>query len=369
LGAKQILFVEDKAQQRDLFQTFIDEWNYEHTEEERCFVVHTRDDFPSAKEALTNYRFDCALFDLRLPDPDGGPREKSSGNELARIGLHENGIPVGIITGLRDDLSDELEESDTVRVFNKGDGDSYANAIAWFAGLWDMMEALAAARKHMQGLAADVFVRRMWPQWGTISAAAGNDGGKLVRIVTRQYVNLMGELLGLEQGGGWHPFECYISPSLEPIRAQTGDIFELAGSHWVVLTPQCDMATGKSENVLFAFCDPDCLSDWDSNVTKLREATAEQFAKRSSYFRNLVNQKEPACHFLPALPGENRPLMVQFTKLMTQPLVDVTANLVNRKASVSAPFLSNLTQRFGAYISRTGQPNIDVKHFTDVSSE
>ncbi len=363
MGDKQILFVEDKAQQRDLFRTVVDDWNHEHEADGRSFIVHTRDDFPSAKEALANYRFDCALFDLRLPDPDGGPREKPSGNELALIGLHENGIPVGIITGLRDDLAGELEESGTVRIFDKGDGDSYANAVNWFAGLWDMMEALAAARKHMQGLAADVFVRRMWPQWGTISAAAGDDGGKLIRIVTRQYVNLMGELLGLEQGGGWHPFECYISPSLEPDRAQTGDVFELDGGHWVVLTPQCDMATGKTENVLLAFCDPDCLSEWEANVAKLREATPEQFDKRSSYFRNLVNQKEPASHFLPALPGENRPLMVQFTKLMTKPLAEVTASLANRKASVSAPFLGNLTQRFGAYISRTGQPNIDVTHF------
>lgn len=364
MGEKQILFVEDKAQQRDLFKTLIDEWNYAHEGDERRFVVQTRDDFPSARDALANYRFDCALFDLRLPDPDGGPREKPSGNELALIGLHENGIPVGIITGLRDDLDAELDESDTVRIFDKGDGDSYANAIAWFAGLWDMMEALASARRHMQGLAADIFVKRMWPQWGAFTAAAGNDGEKLIRIVTRQYVNQMGELLGLEQGGGWHPFECYISPSLEPERAQTGDVFELDGGHWVVLTPQCDMAGGKASNVLLAFCDPDQLSEWDANVVKLRAATPEQLKSRGSYFRNLVNQKEPACHFMPALPGEVRPLMVQFTNLMTKPLADLTASLGSRKASVSAPFLSNLTQRFGAYISRTGQPNIDVTHFT-----
>ncbi len=66
---------------------------------------------------------------------------------------------------------------------------------------------------------------------------------------------------------------------------------------------------------------------------------------------------------MPALPGETKPLMVQFTKLMTKPLAELNGSLGSRKASVSAPFLSNLTQRFGAYISRTGQPNLDVKHF------
>lgn len=364
MGEKHILFVEDKEQQRDLFATTVDEWNHTNAEQGRRFVVQTCGSFASGKEALTNFRFDCALFDLRLPGPPDGPREVPSGNDLALIGLHENGIPVGIITGLQDDLAQELEESETVRIFDKGDGDSYANAIGWFASQWSMMEALASARKHMQGLAADVFVKRMWPQWSTISAAAGDDSERLVRIVTRQYVNQMGELLGLEQGGGWHPFECYISPSMEPDRAQTGDVFELDGGRWVVLTPQCDMANGKSENVLLAFCDPDHLNDWDANVTKLREATAEQVGKRSTYFRNLINQKEPAWHFMPALPGETKPLMVQFTKLMTKSLAELNGNLGSRKASVSAPFLSNLIQRFGAYISRTGQPNLDVNHFT-----
>lgn len=364
MGEKHILFVEDKEQQRDLFKTTVDEWNHADGENGRKFVVQTRDSFASGKEALTNFRFDCALFDLRLPGPAGGPREVPSGNDLALIGLHENGIPVGIITGLQDDLAQELGNSETVRIFDKGDADSYANAVTWFASQWNMMDALASARKHMQGLAADVFVKRMWPQWSTISAAAGDDNERLVRIVTRQYVNQMGELLGLEQGGGWHPFECYISPSMEPERAQTGDIFILNEERWVVLTPQCDMANGKSEAVLLAFCDPDQLKEWDANVVKLREATLEQLDKRGSYFRNLINQKEPACHFMPALPSETKPLMVQFTKLMTKPLAELNGNLGDRKASVSAPFLSNLTQRFGAYISRTGQPNLDVKHFT-----
>lgn len=363
MGEKHILFVEDKEQQRDLFETTVDEWNHANEEKGQRFIVQTRDSFATGKEALNNFRFDCALFDLRLPDPAGGPREVPLGNDLALIGLHENGIPVGIITGLQDDLAQELDNSETVRIFDKGDGDSYANAIAWFAEQWSMMDALASARKHMQGLAADVFVKRMWPQWSTISAAAGNDDNKLNRIVTRQYVNQMGELLGLEQGGGWHPFECYISPSMEPDRAQTGDVFVLDGRCWVVLTPQCDMANGKSENVLLAFCDPDQLEDWDDKVVKLREATSEQVKKRSSYFRDLINQKEPACHFMPALPGETRPLMVQFTELITKPLAELNGDLGSRKATVSAPFLSNLTQRFGAYISRIGQPNIDVNHF------
>ena len=44
MGDKQILFVEDKPQQRDLFKTVVDEWNHEHEAEGRRFVVQTRDE-------------------------------------------------------------------------------------------------------------------------------------------------------------------------------------------------------------------------------------------------------------------------------------------------------------------------------------
>jgi hypothetical protein len=55
--------------------------------------------------------------------------------------------------------------------------------------------------------------------------------------------------------------------------------------------------------------------------------------------------------------------MVDFKKLMTLSLEDLQKQLPQRKASVATPFLANLTRRFGAYISRVGQPDIDVSHF------
>jgi hypothetical protein len=57
-------------------------------------------------------------------------------------------------------------------------------------------------------------------------------------------------------------------------------------------------------------------------------------------------------------------MMVNFKRLMTRPLVELTGLLEkDRIASVAPPFLANLTQRFGNYMSRFGQPNIDIRHF------
>ena len=55
--------------------------------------------------------------------------------------------------------------------------------------------------------------------------------------------------------------------------------------------------------------------------------------------------------------------MVQFREVVTRPLAELNACLDKREASIALAFLPNLIQRFGAYISRTGQPNIDIRHF------
>jgi hypothetical protein len=84
---------------------------------------------------------------------------------------------------------------------------------------------------------------------------------------------------------------------------------------------------------------------------------------RNKYFRKLITQNiEVSQHFLPPLQA-GPPLMVQFTELTTRPLTELNGRLGDRKASVAPAFLPNLIQRFGAYMSRTGQPNIAARHF------
>jgi hypothetical protein len=173
----------------------------------------------------------------------------------------------------------------------------------------------------------------------------------------------MAELLGIDgtDGPSWHPFENYVSPSLIENRAHTGDIFEIDEALWVVLSPQCDMTVGKIDNVLLAKCELG-IKDWHEQIDKLRQA-ASKTAKRepTDFLRRFVNQGiETSKHFLPPLPGSAEPMLVQFSKIRTIPRLDLNNLLSQRKAAISAPFLSNLVQRFGAHLSRPGQPNIDV---------
>jgi hypothetical protein len=125
------------------------------------------------------------------------------------------------------------------------------------------------------------------------------------------------------------------------------------------------MATQKAEVVLLAGIDEGSQPDWNDKVAQLTKADLSKGAmeKRDRYFSRLVNQNvDVSEHFLPPLLN-GPPLMVRFKSVQTRPLEWLNGNLELRTASIAPAFLPNLVQRFGAWISRTGQPNIEFSHF------
>lgn len=364
---KHILFVEDEATQQDMFVSAVTDWNAQNVEAGRIFTYHMAETVETAQEALNRIRCDAAMFDLRVKGDDGGKAEPK-GNELALLAMRQRGVPVAIISANTGEIEEDVRNAGAVGIFDKtddqGDGNYYDRALAWLGNQWDMMEVLAAARKTMEGSAADIFLLRLWPRWKMFMDLEIADRAELEKIVTRQYVSHMADLLGLDdpENATWHPFENYVSPALMSSRAHTGDIFRFEGVLWVVLTPQCDMATQKVENVLLARCEQGIEGWIDAvKVQKDGEASNSKLKASTGFLRKHLNQNlEASKHFLPPLPGETDPVLVNFSAVMTKPLDDLNGQLEHRVASIATPFLSNIIQRFGSYISRTGQPNIDM---------
>ena len=363
MNIKTILVVEDEDRMITLLSDALEDWNAANEANARRFDKVVVKSPESAAQEVYTRKLDCALVDLRLPPDECSEKtDAGNGNALAADLLHEHGIPIAIISGHPGEAEPTLVDGETVRAFEKAD-DGYEKAVAWLASQWEMMDALRAVRQKLERSTAEVFARRIWPYWSQITDTIGHDNEILATVIARQYASHTAELLGQADSGNWHPFENFIVPSYNADRAHTGDIFLLDGKNWIVLTPQCDMATGKVPNVLLAECDIG-VDGWADNVADLRDATSNSKRKKPTEFlRTFVNQNLPASkHFLPPLPGSGEPVFVQFGKIRTMPLAELNAQLDERVASVSPPFLSNLVQRFGAFISRTGQPNIGVEH-------
>ncbi len=364
MNIKTMLVVEDEDRMITLLSDALEDWNAANEGSVRCFEAIFVKSPEGAAQELYNRKIDCALVDLRLPPDDASDKtDASNGNTLAANLLRENGIPVAIISGHPGEAEPDLIGGGTVRAFEKAD-DGYEQAVNWLASQWELMDALRAVRQRLEQSTAEVFARRIWPNWSQMAEAIDHDNKKLAIAIARQYASHTAELLGQDASNDWHPFESFIVPSYIDDRAHTGDIFLLEDTNWIVLTPQCDMATGKIPNVLLAECALGA-EYWAENVEALRAATSNSKRRKPTEFlRNFVNQNLPASvHFLPPVPGTVEPILVQFGKIRTIPLNDLNKQLDVRVASVSPPFLGNLVQRFGAFISRTGQPNIGVEHF------
>jgi CheY-like chemotaxis protein len=363
MGQKQVLFVDDDDQDQYSFRKAAERWNDEN--KERQFIAVTAKNVAEAHDHLRVQRFDCALFDLKLSK--GGGAVRNDGNDLVRLGLSDYGIPVGIISSNPQDIDADLKKVAMLKTFDKGDEDPYGDALAWLAAQWPMMDVLADSRSEIRRTGAAIFRNRIWSQWANYEKVVDEDRKSLTQIVARQYAGQIAEHLGVGAQAGWHPFEHYIQPAMLEDRAQTGDIFEIDDARWVVLTPACDLATKKAPIVLLAHCregsaaDGDPLKDWDMRVAQLKgEVSNGQKKDRDVFFRSLVNQALAGKHFLPPI-GDGKPMLVEFKSLKTLSAAEL--DLTKRLASIAPAFVPNLVQRFGAYISRTGQPNIEVKHF------
>lgn len=363
MSGRHLLYVDDVETQRVLFKDAIEEWNEANPEAE--FTIEIKDSFEDGVAALGRTRFDGALFDLRLPAPDLGRAERPLGNELAQIGLHKFGIPVAIISGKPDEVDPDLAISSTVKVFDKGDGNAFVSAVSWFGTLRPMLETMSLARARIREASAGLFAERIWPSWQSYLSMA--DGKDLTPVLARQYVWHLGEVMGASSNNEedlWHPLEAWICPPLYRDRASTGDILKQDDKLWVILTPPCDLANqGKIENVLLAHCSRILPADWDAVLEKCADSDPGRQRKGLDRIRKVFNQTEQALHYLPPLPDEHLPVTVEFSHLRTLSMPELQEILGSRVGSVTAPFVTNLTQRFGAYLSRVGQPNLNAQAF------
>ncbi|NSZ00649.1 response regulator [Agrobacterium tumefaciens] len=363
----RILLVEDAPAQVDAFNDAAEEWNRANSGSDREFTIINAATTKEAKTYIETLRLDCALVDIRLPADTGQQARHSNGNELIKSLLVQRGMPIGIISGVMSELDNDVSGKAHVKQFDKGDTDTAEKAIGWLGENWSMMETLDKVRHRMELAGAEIFGKRLWPQWSSLPSL---DQDLVVAIVARQYASHLVDKLGLDHPENieWHPFEAYVKPSMNDSRAHTGDIFKLENDTlWVVVSPQCDMATRKVESAVLCLCTPGYES-WEGQVTKSNNAGLEAAARKKAqdWIRKRTNQEVAVSdHFMPPLPGQYEPLIVKFGTLRTIALSDLNKPeyLVKREAAVSSPFLSNLVQRFGAYISRTGQPNLNPESF------
>jgi len=201
---------------------------------------------------------------------------------------------------------------------------------------------------------AKLFFKSIWPRWSHWSTNI--DPAVLKQVVARHVIAHAHDSMLNESRQKVHAEETYFVPPLKP-RLDTGDLVVLDKTVWIVVTPRCDMAhDGKMSTMLLARCE-DLQTKWD-DLTKANSNVA-----KGEMSKLLQHGASPKQHFLPQMrepSGTIRgPWLVQFHHLQVLEAKKAFADLTPlRFASLTPHFIPSLVERFGAYFSRIGTPDI-----------
>lgn len=345
----RLLIVEDDQGELNSWKLAIESHNVAEKSDVRFAPTYA----PTAEEALSLIEqrdFDAAVIDIRLKKElaDGEP-DKSGNLVLARI-LESEMAVVAAYSGDANAV-DIPAWANHVREFQKGGGNG--PVIKWLAEQGGMIEQIRYAQATIKREMARVFVRSVWPRWANwLNNEPPYPKGQVRTALARHITShvLVSLLAASEQRA--HAEEWYFVPPIGD-KLMTGDLVREGETVEVVVTPRCDIATGKYLTMQLATCEP-CPDEWKKALIQLKK-------NPKSMPELLQHNRRFAEHFLPPMKQtdgtEKGPYLVKFARIRSIPQIEAEALVSKRIATLTPEFLPSMVERLGAYFSRIGTPN------------
>jgi CheY-like chemotaxis protein len=366
----RILMVDDDASTCDLVREYLEGESLADPQDYMRVEVLT--DFSAALEALEARRFDVLILDVRLQTRGEVPEQEAGVAALDAI-RKRRFVPVVFYPGLPHFV--RHLQSPLVQVVEKTRElpDLLEAVRSIFATHLPMVSR--ALLHHLEAVQRDYmwgFVAQNWEQLGDTP-----DRTALAYLLARRLAislsgpgihQLVRDLGGADEIGAnkghVHPMQYYIMPPVESAPL-SGDIYKgqigEQNGYWVLLTPSCDLVTGreKADLVLFGRCvllsDQTEYQNWNNALPQ--PSISIEKALKALLSNNRKDSQAERFHFLPgalSLPG----LLVDF-----QQIAIVSQSMMKgltRIASLDSPFAEAALNRFIRYFSRLGTPDLDL---------
>ncbi len=335
------------------------------------FQVETLTSFSEALDVLQAHLFDLLILDVRLGSY-GGEREDEAGVTTLQAVRERRFIPVVFYTGLPNAVRDL--ETPLIRVVEKTEMPRLLEAVkSIFATRLPVVNR--AMIRHLETVQRDYmwdFVATHWDKFGNTPDRIG-----LAYLLARRLaMSLSGPGMQqlLQDLGNYiapatdrdkvPPMRYYVMPPVETTPL-TGDLFygqiEEKSGYWVLLTPSCDLVTGrvKAEWTLLAHCE---LLTEQVEYKRWHDSLPNPSNTLNTSLLALLqnNRKEGQSerfYFLPSaidLPD----LVVDFQQVVS--LLQKELAELSRLASLDSPFAESLLTRFTRYFGRLGTPDLDA---------
>lgn len=296
-----------------------------------------------ARAVLEAQKIDAVVVDLRLQADDGPQGEPNDhGNALVKHVVASHPVAMAIYSGQGQEA--DISDCPQVEIFDRAGG--LNPVFDWLAKQREMVLQLRGTRTAIERETARIFFRSIWPRWNHWA----KDGGEGLRdTLARHVVAHVHDSMLYLGGEKAHPEETYFVPPLKN-RLDTGDLIRTDdGNVWIAVSPRCDLANASKVTTVLIACCKDMGEEWRTKPKE--QARMAQHGGAAKW------------HFLPPMRGSDGkdlgPWYVQFGHLAAVPYAEIATELTPRRfASLAPQFVPSLVERFGAYFSRIGTPNL-----------
>jgi CheY-like chemotaxis protein len=348
-----VLLVEDEESNINAWTDAVDTHNVDFEHKGFTIKWENAKSLITAKERLATNQYDAVIVDLRLQRDIGSSGHNDDGNALVKELIATK--PVGIVVYSGQPAEAEYYACSQVTVIDRAAG--LPPVFDWLGTHKNMFFALGRAKLVLDEQTAQLFYKAIWPRWKYW--AEEGDAKAIGKMLARHISSHVHDSLLNESNGTTHPEESYFVPPIKD-RLDTGDLIKLEDETvWVVVTPRCDLAhENKTDTVLIAQC-KDISIEWSGLITGEASKTKDEKIKKLKKHGDSFKQ-----HFLPPMKDNAGkalgPWMVQFHHLQSHLATKAKANFTQKRFSTISPhFVPSLVERFGAYFSRIGTPDIE----------
>lgn len=351
----EILVVEDSNSVIETYQEMVKAHNrHNNTLNVKIDVVDNLQDAFNTLDSLKK-TYDGAVIDLDLNHSNGADQ---SGKQVIKFIKDNLRLPIFVISGTTNNLSgDELEENDLYKVVSRDDNFDFIEEFMKIhaTGITDILNRTGKIEEFINTIYWKHLSTSLLP-W--IEDNVREDKDKKQSLIRYCIMHLQ-EYLDMstdkeDSFSEYFPAEFFITGPIKP-NLFTGDIIERDSKFFVVITPACDLGNCKAEKVL-------CLEI--NALSKIEEKFNKEEMSKSdkNIIRKYLSNKNDRYHFVPSLYFKGKTYEAGILDFQNQISIDFEElnnnSSAKRIATISQPFLKDLTARYARYYSRQGAPNI-----------
>lgn len=274
-----ILIVEDKQSHITEWGAAIFEFNLlaERADKKIELSCEFAKSYGEAKKLLATFNFSVAIIDIRLAEDNGEPNENNTkGNDVLLDIVRSTMCLAWVYTGQQTDADIPQYLEDYIELIDRS-AQSKSELLETLESKRDIIDSITEIKQQFSQSKAEHFYSSIWPRWSLWSQDDKEFTDKAIvrHMATHLHASFLNETKNV------HPEEYYFTGPMIEGKLDTGDITLIDGTHYILVTPRCEIAQDK--NIFYQFVELEDKSEiMEQKVAELVPLSADLEQKKAA---------------------------------------------------------------------------------------